>query len=268
MRIVTYAHSIFPDSRLGVRVGHRVLDVGTASRVDGEPLPSTLRSLLIEGRGAIARVHALSKAAQQNARRYSTAMLEERAVRFLPPVVSPGRFEIVRQVAGGAATNVPVGATGLVGHDAIVSLPAGATAVSCKPHLVFVMSRGGSNLDPDLDPADHVAGVTFLHAFDGTATAALGPEMVTLDEVGDPEEIWITSTVNGHERLRRPARSHLEQLPAALAQLTRAAPLEPGDLVALELPEESLVDIEMRGGDVIETAIGRITALRTSVVAV
>ena len=36
--------------RLGVRVGHRVVDVEAASRVDGEPLPATLKGLLREGR--------------------------------------------------------------------------------------------------------------------------------------------------------------------------------------------------------------------------
>ena len=265
MRIVTYANTGLPDPRMGVRVGHRVLDVGTGSRVDGEPLPRTLRALLVEGRGAIARVHALAKAAQQNAGRFSTAMLEERAVRFLPPIPDPGRFELVRC---GKEEAESIASTTLVGHDANVAMPQGVASLGCKPYLVFVMSRGGSRLDPELDPADHVAGVTFLHAFAGCAVAALGPEMVTLDEVGDPEEIWITSAVNGHERLRRPARAHLEQLPAALARLTRAAPLEPGDLVALELPEESLVDIELRGGDVVETSIGRITTLRTPIVAV
>lgn len=264
MKLVTYATNVFPEPRLGVRVGHRVLDVGAGSRVDGEPLPVALRELLVEGRGAIARVHALAKAAQQNAGRFSTAMFEERAVRFLPPVPDATRFEMLRLgISSQVGESIPP--SSLVGHDA--NVPSGA-AINCKPHLVFVASRGGRDLDPELDPADHVAGITFMHAFAGTSIVALGPEMVTLDEVGDPEEIWITCAVNGHERLRRPARGHLEHLPAALARLTQDCTLEPGDLVALELPEESLVDIELRPGDVIETSIGRVTTLRNSVVAV
>ena len=266
MRLVTYATSVSPEPRLGVRVGHRVLDVAAGSRVDGEPLPVSMRELLGEGRGAIARVHALAKAAQANAGRFSTAMLEERAVRFLPPIPDPTRFDLTRlMVAAPQVESLP--SSNLVGHDAHVKLPEGMPALAGRPHLVFVVSRGGADLDPDLDPADHVAGITFLHRFAGAQVAAIGPEMVTLDEFGDPEEIWITCAVNGHERLRRSARGQMEELPGALARLSAIAPLAPGDLVALELPEEALVDIELRPGDVIETSIGRITTLRTSIVA-
>src|SRR4051812_6833468 len=136
MRLVTYANPVFPGPRLGVRVGHRVLDVGAGSRVDGEPLPVSLRDLLGEGRGAIARVHALAKAAQQNAGRFSTAMFEERAVRFLPPIPDPVRFELLRLSSEDKRPDA-VPPANLVGHDA--NVPA-AGSVSCKPHLVFVVS--------------------------------------------------------------------------------------------------------------------------------
>lgn len=267
MRLVTYATSANPEPRLGVRVGHRVLDVGNGSRVDGEPLPVSMRQLLGEGRGAIARVHALAKAAQANAGRFSLAMFEERAVRFLPPIPDPKRFDLARPLSATSKVE-SLSAIEMVGHDADVKLPPGGPSIACKPHLVFVVSRGGEGLDPDLDPADHVAGITFLHRFADARVAAIGPEMVTLDEVGDPEEIWVTCAVNGHERLRRAARGHLEELPGALARLSAQGALEPGDLVVLELPEEALVDIDLRPGDVVETSIGRITTLRTSVVAV
>ena len=92
MRLITYAQGPGTLPRLAVRVGHRVLDVENGSRVDGEPLPSTMKGLLREGRGAISRVQALAKAAQTNAGRYAGAMVEERAIRFLPPVPDPDKF--------------------------------------------------------------------------------------------------------------------------------------------------------------------------------
>ena len=91
MRLVTYSVANGAP-RAGVRVGHRILDIEAGSRVNGEPLPSTMRALLREGRGALARVQALAKAAQSQAGRYSGAMAEERAVRFLPPVPDPDKF--------------------------------------------------------------------------------------------------------------------------------------------------------------------------------
>src|SRR6202162_6737231 len=86
MRLLTYTSGTGDPPRIGVRVGHRVLDIEAASRVDGEPLPATMKILLKEGRGALSRVQALAKAAQSNAGRFSAAMVEERAIRFLPPV--------------------------------------------------------------------------------------------------------------------------------------------------------------------------------------
>jgi hypothetical protein len=74
VRLITYAQGPGTLPRLAVRVGHRVLDIESGSRVDGE------------GRGAISRVQALAKAAQTTAGRFSGAMLEEKAIRFLPPI--------------------------------------------------------------------------------------------------------------------------------------------------------------------------------------
>ena len=41
MRLVTYSAGAQP-ARSGVRVGHRVLDIEGASRVQGKPLPSSI----------------------------------------------------------------------------------------------------------------------------------------------------------------------------------------------------------------------------------
>ncbi len=268
MRLVTYfpaSSSAQPTPRLGVRVGHRVLDVEAGSRVDGEPLPSSLRALLREGRGASARVHALAKAAQVNAGRFSGAMLEERAIHFLPPVPDPARFELVR-MAGGAPGVTSLLSQRLVGHAAQVARASPDSQLSCKPHLVFVIGRPARKLDSDAEPLDYVAGITFLHEFTGGPAMALGPELVTMDEAGDPDDLWFTCTVNGHQRIRRSASGPIAMLPEVLAFLTASAPLEPGDMVAIEPVEEDLVDLVVQPGDVVESSIGRVTTLRTAII--
>lgn len=265
MRLVTYTSSQAPEPMLGVRVGHRVLDVAAGSRVDGEPLPTSMRALLAEGRGALARVTALAKAAQVNAGRFSGAMLEERAVHLVPPVPDPARFHVVDI---GAAPEVrSIGRARMVGHDASLALPAGAAAIACKPHLAFVLSRGGSALDAELEPLDHVAGITFVHMFDGSGAVAVGPELVTPDEAGDPEEARIVCSVNGREMFRREVGRYWSHLGAALERLSATEALSPGDIVAIELQDEALVDVTLHAGDVVETTIGRLGALRTAMVA-
>ena len=76
MRLVTFT-TANGSPRIGVRVGHRVLDIEAASRVDGEPLPSSMKALLREGRGKLSRVQALAKAAQSQAGRFSGAMMSD-----------------------------------------------------------------------------------------------------------------------------------------------------------------------------------------------
>src|SRR5512146_629986 len=92
MRLVTYASSPAGAPRTGVRVGHRVLDIEAASRVEGEPLPSSMKALLREGRGALSRVQALVRKAQSGTGKFAGVFFEERAIRFLPPVPDPDKF--------------------------------------------------------------------------------------------------------------------------------------------------------------------------------
>lgn len=263
MRLITYSTAQNPAQRLGVRVGHRVLDVVAASRVDGEPLPATLRALLGEGRGASARVQALAKAAQSQAGRYASAMLEERAIIFQAPLADGSRFERV-QVDGDIAV-ARMSCAGMRGHDARVACA--SEGLACAPHVVFVIGRRASRVDDDVDAFDYLGGMTILHVFGAGAVLALGPELVTLDEVGDPGEIWVTCSVNGHVRVRRNAAEAVARLPQALAAISGEEPLEPGDMIFIEVQAETAEELAVQAGDVIESSMGGVTALRTHVVA-
>src|ERR1700694_6034843 len=179
MRLITYTTAPGGAPRIGVRVGHRVLDIEAASRVDGEPLPGTIKTLLREGRGALSRVQALAKAARSNAGRFSAAMLEERAIRFLPPVPDPDKFlcvgknypahleelkrhdlikEMPREVTGFIKLN-----SSLVGHNAKVAKPDGVAHLDYEPELVFVIGRRAPGATQEDDAVDYIAGVTVLN---------------------------------------------------------------------------------------------------------
>lgn len=266
MRLVTYSQGPAAAARVGVRVGHRVLDIESASRVDGEPLPNTMKLLLREGRGALSRVQALAKAAQSSAGRFSGAMLEERAIRFLPPVPDADRFVC----AGDEKAR-----SSLVGHNAKVPVPEGAARLDCVPELVFVIGRRVLGFDADQqDAMDYVFGVTLLgdltdrdrgerEVFD-----PLGPEIVTLDEVGDPYDLWITCAVNGEERLRVNTGDQLRRAPELLQQLSRDAALEPGDMFFAGAPRgQGTEALRLKPGDALECSIEGLTTLRTTLVA-
>jgi 5-carboxymethyl-2-hydroxymuconate isomerase len=261
MRLVTYRGADGATSRLGVRVGHRVLDVEAGSRVDGEPLPASLRALLSEGRGAVSRVQALAKAAQANAGRFSASMLEERAVSYRAPVLDASRFECVRRDGEGWSSTA---------IDPALLLPHQAELVARAPIIVragvaFIIGRQTERFDPEGEAFDRVAGLTFVHEFDDGAKLAVGPELVTLDEVGDPEELWISTAVNGRELAKRGMATQATSLGDVLAVLTRTRALQPGDVVFIA-PEATTEPLKLQAGDVVETSLGRQGALRTSLV--
>ena len=272
MRLITYNTAQNPQPRIGVRVGHRVLDIEAASRVEGEPLPASMKALLREGRGAISRVQALAKAAQSSAGRYSGAMLEERAIRFLPPMPDADKFLCVdgiarekpEEVNGAVRLNAS-----LVGHNAKVVRPAGISHLDCVPALVFVIGRRAHGVSQDDDPFDYVAGVTVLNEItaadvkDAPGSCPLGPEIGTLDELGDPHDLWLTCGVNGEERLRSSAADPVRRIGEVLQHFSRKQALEPGDMFSTGTPGK----LSLKPGDVVDCAIEGVTTLRSTIVA-
>ena len=311
VRLVTYISGPQAQQpRIGVRVGHRILDIENASRVNGEPLPSSMRALLQMGRGALARVQALAKAAQTGGGRFGAAMLEEKAIRFLPPVPDPDKFlcvgknyrahleELKRNDLIKEMPEEPTGFvklnSSLVGHDARVARPAVVEHLDYEPELVFVIGKRALGVKADDDDAlDYVVGVTLLNDLtdrdmqkrevasgsrfwtskNAPGFGPLGPEIVTMDEIDDPYDLWITCAVNGEERMRVNTRDQIWKLPRILEHFSRTMPLEPGDMFSTGAPggvavgKANAEDLYLKPGDVVECSIEGITTLRTTIVA-
>jgi 2-keto-4-pentenoate hydratase/2-oxohepta-3-ene-1,7-dioic acid hydratase in catechol pathway len=308
MRLVTYSVGPAGPARAGVRVGHRILDIETASRVKGEPLPASIKALLAAGRGAMSRVQALAKAATSGAGPFSHALHEERAVRLLPPMPDADRFLCLgrnyrqhpdepdkaspsNEIAQDPAAFVKLN-TSLVGQDAKVARPAGVVRLDCEPELVFVIGRHALGVKKE-DAMDYVAGVTILSDLicrdlqereaasgSGLPTARncpgfgpLGPEIVTMDEIADPYDLWMTCSVNGAERTRVNTRDQVWKLPDILEHFSRHIPLEPGDLFSTGAPSGGVAgkagaaELFLKPGDVVECSIEGIATLRTTIVA-
>jgi 5-carboxymethyl-2-hydroxymuconate isomerase/acylpyruvate hydrolase len=308
MRLISFT-SGNSGPRIGVRVGHRVLDIEAASRVDGEPLPSTMRGLLREGRGAMSRVQALAKAAQSQAGRFSNARFEERAIRFLPPVPDPDKFLCVGKnyrahleelKKHDLIKEMPEEVTGFVklhscltGHEAKVVKPAAVARLDYEPELVFVIGRRALGVKKTDDPWDYVAGVTVMNdltdrdmqkrevasgsrfwtAKNAPGFGPVGPEIVTLDEIADPYDLWMVCTVNGEERMRVNTRDQIWRMNDILEHFSRTIPLEPGDCFSTGAPggvavgKPNAESLFLKPGDVVECSIDGVTTLRNTIVA-
>ncbi len=308
MRLVTYSVGPGGPARAGVRVGHRVLDIEMASRVKGEPLPSTMRQLLAAGRGALSRVQALAKSAVTEAGAFSHAMREERAIRFLPPVPDADKFlcvgknyrqhldelvknDLIREIPQEPTAFVKLNSC-LVGHEAKVARPEGIVRLDYEPELVFVMGRRALGVKKE-DAMDYVAGVTILNdltcrdmqkrevasgsrfwtAKNIPGFGPLGPEIVTMDEIPDPYDLWMTCSVNGEERMRVNTRDQIWKLPDIVEHFSRHIPIEPGDMFSTGAPggvavgKPNAAELFLKPGDVVECSIEGIATLRTTIVA-
>jgi 2-keto-4-pentenoate hydratase/2-oxohepta-3-ene-1,7-dioic acid hydratase in catechol pathway len=309
MRLITYTTTPGGAPRIGVRVGHRVLDIEAASRVDGEPLPGTMKTLLKEGRGALSRVKGLAKAAQTMAGKFSTKLYDERSYRLLPPVPDPEKFlcvgknyrshleelkkhdlikEMPQEVTGFVKLN-----SCLVGHNTKVVKPDGIAHLDYEPELVFVIGRRALGVTRDDDAMDYVVGVTVLNDLtdrdmqkrevasgsrfwtskNAPGFGPLGPEIVTMDEVGDPYDLWMTCSVNGEERMRVNTGDQIWKMPDILEHFSRYIPIEPGDMFSTGAPggvavgKPNAKELFLKPGDVVECSIEGITTLRTTIVA-
>jgi len=308
MRLVTYSVAQ-SGAKCGVRVGHRILDIEAASRVQGEPLPSNMRALLQLGRGALARVQALAKAAQNGAGPFAGAMHEEKAIRFLPPIPDPDKFlcvgknyrahleelkkhELIKEMPEEVTGFVKI-VSSLVGHDAKVAKPDVVARLDYEPELVFVIGKRALGVKAtDEDAMDYAMGVTVLNDLtdrdmqkrevasgsrfwtskNAPGFGPLGPEIVTMDEIDDPYDLWMVCTVNGEERMRVNTRDQIWKLPQILEHFSRTMPIEPGDMFSTGAPGGVAVGkanaeaLFLKPGDVVECSIEGITTLRTTIV--
>jgi 5-carboxymethyl-2-hydroxymuconate isomerase/acylpyruvate hydrolase len=253
-------------------------------------------------------VQALAKAATTEARSFSHAMHEERAIRLLPPVPDADKFlcvgknyrkhleelaknDLLKEIPKEPTAFVKLNSS-LVGQDAKVAIPEGIVRLDYEPELVFVIGRRALGVKKE-EAMDYVAGVTILNdltcrdlqkrevasgsrfwtAKNIPGFGPLGPEIITMDEIGDPYDLWMTCSVNGEERMRVNTRDQIWKMPDILEHFSRHIPVEPGDMFSTGAPggvavgKPNAEELFLKAGDVVECSIEGIATLRTTIVA-
>ncbi|MFD2094005.1 fumarylacetoacetate hydrolase family protein [Blastococcus deserti] len=121
-----------------------------------------------------------------------------------------------------------------------------------EAEIAVVIGRGGRNV-PEDRAWEHVLGLTLANdvtvrdiqrrhgnqwskgkSIDGTCP--LGPEIVTLDEVGDLSQVKITCTVNGELRQSATLGQMAFPIPRILSELSAGMTLRSGDVVLTGTP--------------------------------
>ncbi len=274
----------------------------------------TMRELLARGSAAMECVRTLHARATADPERFARTLAALADVRWLPPIPDADKFlcvgknyrshleelkrtDLIKEMPGEPTAFVKLNSC-LTGHDSDVVRPATVTHLDYEPELVFVIGKEAFELDgADLAAGralEYVAGITILNdltcrdtqkrevasgsrfwtAKNAPGFGPLGPCIVTMDEVGDPYDIWVTCSVNGEQRMRVNTSEQIWKLPRILEHFSRLVPLHPGDMFSTGAPGGVAVgrpDAEalfLKPGDVVECAFERpAMVLRNRIVA-
>jgi 5-carboxymethyl-2-hydroxymuconate isomerase/acylpyruvate hydrolase len=308
VRLLTYAPAASGAARIGARLGDRILDLQAAAKIAGRHVPATMKALLAAGDMGMGAAREVVSAAEGDAKRFAAAFADERAIRYLPPVPDLDKFLCVGKnyrahleelKKHDLIKEMPEEVTGFVklhscltGHREKVVKPEVVEHLDYEPELVFVIGRRALGVKASDDWRPYVAGVTVLNDLtdrdmqkrevasgsrfwtskNAPGFGPLGPEIVTLDEIRDPYDLWMVCSVNGEPRMRVNTREQIWKMNDILAHFSRTIPLEPGDMFATGAPggvaagKPNAQDLYLKPGDVVDCSIEGITTLRTTIV--
>jgi 2-keto-4-pentenoate hydratase/2-oxohepta-3-ene-1,7-dioic acid hydratase in catechol pathway len=229
-------------------------------------------------------------------------------LKFLPPIPDPSKFFCVGKnnrkhreelAANKMLTEVPNEPTGFIklvstmsGDGDEVVKPDDITTLDYEPELCYVVGKRAHGVKK-ADAMDYISGFTltndvsareiqqrevasgsrFWTAKNMPGFAPVGPFILTMDEVADTDNLWVTCDVNGKRRLRANTGDYLYKIADVLEHFSRYVVFEPGDLIAMGAPsgvavgQPNAAELYLRPGDDMVIAFEGLMSLRTSIVA-
>jgi 2-keto-4-pentenoate hydratase/2-oxohepta-3-ene-1,7-dioic acid hydratase in catechol pathway len=303
MRLATFTDESL-EPRFGIVRGERVFDVVAAAVALGKPAPAkTVKEALMSGpRTLMALRQLIDRFDEHDVYRPISD------VRFLPPIPDPSKFFCVGKnnkkhreelKANKMLTEVPNEPTGFIkltdtmsGDGDEVVRPDGITTLDYEPELCYVVGKRAHGVKK-ADAMDYIAGFTltndvsareiqqrevasgsrFWTAKNMPGFAPIGPYILTMDEVADTDNLWVTCDVNGERRLRSNTGDYLYKIADVLEHFSRYVVFEPGDLIAMGAPSGVAVgqpnaqELYLKPGDDMVISFEGLMSLRTRIVA-
>ena len=288
--------------RFGIVRGDRIVDVLAAADALRRPAPATsVKAALTTGPQTLKALDELADAADK-------LFVPVSGVKFLPPISDPSKFFCVGKntkkhreelLANKMLTEIPNEPTGFIklvdtlsGDGDEVAKPADITTLDYEPELCYVIGKRAHRVSK-AEAMDYVAGFTltndvsareiqkrevasgsrFWTAKNMPGFAPTGPYVLTMDEVPNTADLWVTCDVNGKRRLRSNTGDYLYQIADVLEHFSRNVVFQPGDLIAMGAPsgvavgQPNAAELYLKPGDDMVIAFEGIMSLRTRIVA-
>lgn len=171
----------------------------------------------------------------------------------------------------------------LAGHEQAIIRPRVSETFDFEGEIAIVIGRPGRHISRE-SAMDHVLGYTCL--MDGSireyqthsptagknfyGSSAMGPWIITADEVADASNIELETRLNGEIVQSASSRDMIFDIPTAISYVSRWTPLRSGDVISMGTPAGvgwgRSPPLWMKDGDTIEVALAGIGTLRNTVV--
>jgi 2-keto-4-pentenoate hydratase/2-oxohepta-3-ene-1,7-dioic acid hydratase in catechol pathway len=305
MRLATFVDPLRGhDARFGIVSGENIVDVAAAADALHRAVPATsVKLALTSGAHTLSALKELVTAAERAKLFHPIAGLK-----FLPPIADPSKFFCVGKnnkkhreelAANKMLTEVPNEPTGFIkltntmsGDGDEVEKPASIVKLDYEPELCYVVGKRAHGVKK-AEAMDYISGFTltndvsareiqqrevasgsrFWTAKNMPGFAPVGPYILTMDEVPDTDNLWVTCDVNGKQRLRSNTGDYLYKIADVLEHFSRYVVFEPGDLIAMGAPSGVAVgqpnadELYLKPGDDMVIAFEGLMSLRTKIVA-
>ena len=288
------------DARAGVCIGDSVCDIAALAAAVGVDLPSDMTELLIVDEGLEITGNIVDRVNDFPSLSFDQVTLLA-AVPFPGKILAlAGNFQSHIQEGGGAAVDKSKitprvfmkPGTSIIGTNEPILLPQWSEAVDYELELSIVIGEEAKYVDPD-DAADYIAGYVVsndvsarsLTIADGRderpmddffdwlngkwfdSFSAIGPHLVTADEVGDPHNLKMSLSVNGEQRQDGNTGQMIFDCYEIVSFCSHLTTLEPGDLIMTGPPSGvgATTDTYLQPGDEIKGEIEKLGVLRNVV---
>jgi 2-keto-4-pentenoate hydratase/2-oxohepta-3-ene-1,7-dioic acid hydratase in catechol pathway len=249
----------------GVVKGEYVIDLLSLSKSYGEALPQSVQEGIESGEEFLGKAAELLRFARsENVSGNHMYTLQE--VNWLPPIpvvkrniMCVGKNYRDHAIEMGSEKDIPENimiftkaTSTVIGHEQKLPVHDDVTSeLDYEGELAIVIGKKGKGITPD-EAMDHVFGYTIVNDltardlqkkhgqfFIGKSldfTCPIGPYIVTKEEVEDPHQLMIRTSVNGEVRQSSSTELMIFKIPDIISILSKGMTLEPGDIIATGTP--------------------------------
>jgi 2-keto-4-pentenoate hydratase/2-oxohepta-3-ene-1,7-dioic acid hydratase in catechol pathway len=252
--------------------------------------PRDLQELVERGDAEFDRVRAHSlNAASHGASLTPIETLRHSSAVLRPPVIVAiganyaAHASELKLRAETAATVFSLWPNSLTGHESTITWPSDLTSqVDYEAELGVIIGRAARNVSVN-NALDHVFGYTVVNditardlqfseaqwsrckSFDGFTPT--GPVVVTADEIGDPQDLWLTTHVDGRILQDASSGDMVRTVAEIISYLSKTSTLLPGTLISTGSPGGAGYSrkppVFLRDGATVTVSIDKIGLLTT-----